>query len=188
MTRNKKTIILILAALALIAFVITLRLVPHLPNMTPVIAAGLVAGAYLGRSYGYLVPLAALIISDLFIGFYDWRMMASVYVSFALIGGIGFLMRKYRGVQNYALLAICGSTFFFLTTNTAVWAFSPWYEKSLSGLLYALELGVPFWRNMLFGDILYTALLVGACELAIATYAKYQHTPATTSLVSASIK
>lgn len=186
MTLNKNVII-VLTALALIALTVAVRLTDHLPNMTPVIAVGLVAGAYLGRSYGYLVPLAALFISDLVLGFYDWRIMASVYGSFALVGLSGYLMRKFRGVQSYALLAIGGSTFFFLFTNAAVWAFSAWYPKTLSGLLYAYEMGIPFWRNMVFGDILYTATLVGACELAILLYAKYQLAHKT-ALVTASIK
>lgn len=186
MTLNKNVFIA-LTALALIGLTVAVRLTDHLPNMTPVIAVGLVAGAYLGRSYGYLVPLAALFISDLVLGFYDWRIMASVYGSFALVGGLGFMMRKFRGVQNYALLAIVGSTFFFLTTNAAVWAFSVWYPKTLSGLLYAYELGIPFWRNMLFGDILYTAALVSVLELAIALYTRHKHATKT-ALVSVSLK
>lgn len=172
---QRKTLTLLLVALALITLGVIARLSPHLPNMTPIIAIGLVAGAYLGRSYAFLVPLAALVISDFFIGMYDWRIMLSVYASFALIGGIGWIMRKFRGVQSYTLLAISGSTFFFFSTNTAVWLFSPWYEKSLTGLLYSYELGIPFWRNMLLGDILYTASLVFVCECVLVVHAYYRN-------------
>lgn len=160
----KKIYTLILVAVILIAFGVLMRMVPHAPNMTPIIAIGLVAGAYLGQRYAYMVPLVALLLSDLMLGFYDWRVMASVYISFGLIGLLGWIGRSYRSTQLYALFAVAGSTFFFLTTNTSVWLFSPWYEKSLSGLLLSFELGLPFWRNMLVGDVLYTVLLVSIAE------------------------
>lgn len=157
----------LLFALVLIAFGVAMRLLPHTPNITPITALGLVAGAYLGRHFAYTVPLAALFLSDLTIGFYDWRIMASVYGSFAVVGLIGFLARRYRSVLNYAALSIVGSAFFFLSTNAAVWLLSPWYEKSLAGLLYSFQLGLPFWRNMLVGDVLYTTLLVATAEATI---------------------
>ena len=59
-------------------------------------------------------------------------------------------------------MVIFGSVSFFLITNTAIWWLTPWYEKSLSGLLYSFELGLPFLRNMLLGDLVYTFTLLGA--------------------------
>lgn len=169
-----KTHTLILFATLLIGFGVLMRLVPHAPNMTPIVAIGLVAGAYLGQRYAYIVPIIALLLSDLCIGFYDWRLMTSVYISFGLIGLIGWAARKYRSVQLYALFAVAGSTFFFLTTNAAVWVFSPWYEKSLSGLMLSYELGLPFWRNMIIGDVFYTVLLVGIAESIVLAYRSLQ--------------
>jgi hypothetical protein len=56
---------------------------------------------------------------------------------------------------------------FFALTNAAVWAFSPWYEKSLAGLLYCYTLALPFFKTMLYGDLVYGfVLLVAPCLYA----------------------
>lgn len=150
----------------LVAFTVAVRLSPHLPNMTPVTALAFVGSLYLGRRAAILMPLLALLLSDFIVGFYDWRIMLSVYGSFAVIGVMSWAVRGHRAVLPIGLSVIGASLLFFIVTNGAVWAFSPWYEKSISGLLYAYELGLPFLRNMLVGDIAYTAALVAMFEVA----------------------
>ena len=146
---------------ALVGFAVAVRLVFHLPNATPLTAIAFVSSLYFGRRYAILLPLLALFLSDLVIGFYDWRIMLSVYGSFALIGVVSFAIKKYPGVLSGAALVFASSLFFFVVTNFAVWIFSPWYAKSIEGLLYCYTLGLPFYRNMLLGDALYTPLLFG---------------------------
>ncbi|MDQ5955377.1 MAG: hypothetical protein QG621_380 [Patescibacteria group bacterium] len=156
--RNK-----LLTILGLIGFGLLGRLLPHIPNSTPMSAVALRAGRDLGRIWAVVIPLSAMLIVDAVIGFYDWRILTSVYVSFALIGMVGYSMRFVRvwGMGG----VVCGSSFgFFLITNFAVWLFSPWYAKTLAGLLYCYGLGFPFFLSMLAGDILYTALLFGAFD------------------------
>ena len=138
---------------------------PHAPNATPIVALAFVGSLYLGRRWSIILPLVALLLSDLLIGFYDWRVMLSVYGSFALIGLISWICRKYNSFLSTGMTVIAGSLVFFLLTNTAVWFFSPWYEKSISGLLYSYELGLPFLRNMLIGDMVYTVALVSLFEI-----------------------
>lgn len=135
------------------------RLVPHLPNATPITSVALAAGRSLGRTWAVVVPLAALLASDLVIGLYDWRAMASVYVSFALIALMG---RRARGFSGVTLTLVGSSLLFFIVTNFAVWAFSPWYAKTLDGLWYCYAMGLPFMRNMLLGDLAYSGALLGA--------------------------
>ncbi|MCB9819267.1 hypothetical protein H6789_00960 [Candidatus Nomurabacteria bacterium] len=166
MNLNKNQVILI--ACSLILFGIIMRLMPHAPNATPIVALAFVGSLYLGRRWSIILPLMALLLSDLLIGFYDWRIMFSVYGSFALIGFLSWICRKYNSFLSTGVTVITGSLLFFLLTNTAVWLFSPWYEKSISGLLYAYELGLPFLRNMLTGDIVYTLVLIGVFEVAFA--------------------
>lgn len=163
---NMSTRVIVLIALSLVLFGAFVRLFPHLPNMTPVTAIAFAGGLYLGRRWALILPILILLVSDVFIGFYDWRIMASVYGSFALIGCLSFLARRYKNVLTVGLSVISASLLFFLITNAAVWLFSPWYEKSITGLLYSYELGIPFLRNMMVGDMLYSALLIGAFEAA----------------------
>lgn len=151
--------------LSLLAFCVVARLVPHLPNATPLVAVAFVSSMYLTRYYAVLLPLGALLVSDMMIGLYDWRIMLSVYGSYLLISGISWIGSSRQNSFRTASAVIMSGVLFFFITNAAVWAFSPWYEKSLPGLLYAYELGLPFLRNMVFGDLFYTGVLVSAFEL-----------------------
>ncbi len=161
---NKRKTILIIVAL--LAVGVGGRLLPHLPNATPLIAIALVSSVYMGKRWSLILPVAALAISDILIGLYDWRIMLSVYGSIALVGLLSWAGRKWKGVVPLFFTLVGSSLLFFLVTNAAVWAFSPWYEKTTAGLLYAYTLGLPFWRNMLAGDLVYSVLLFGIFEAA----------------------
>lgn len=159
----KKRDILIIAGL-LVAATVTARLLPHLPNLTPLSAIGITGGVYLGKRYAILLPLLALLISDIFLGFYSAPVLLSVYGSFVLIGVLGCVASVYRNVFVTVMMGAVAPVVFFLITNAAVWAFSPWYAKNLAGLLYAYELGLPFFRTMFAGDLAYTVMLVTTFE------------------------
>jgi len=65
------------------------RLVPHWPNFTPVAAIALFGGTYLHKKYlAFLVPLTALFISDLILGFHP--VMGWVYAGFTVTVGSDF--------------------------------------------------------------------------------------------------
>lgn len=155
----------ILIIVGLVIFGVGLRLLPHAPNLTPVTALSFVSARYLGRPWAVVLPGVILIISDALIGFYSWKILLSVYGSFALIGLVHMATSKMRSVVVVSAALVTSSVLFFIVTNAAVWAFSPWYEKTLSGLIYSFELGLPFLRNMLLGDFLYTAMLVCVFEV-----------------------
>jgi hypothetical protein len=156
-----------LAISALILIGVMGRLIPHPPNAAPITAIAF-AGRYVGRFSAVAIPITAMIISDIVIGWYDWKILVSVYASFAIISlAAVWTSRDYFPTW----LTIFASSFvFFLITNFAVWLFSPWYEKSISGLAYCYLLGLPFFRNMLLGDILYSGALLGA----IAAFKKHR--------------
>ncbi len=162
---NRSTVFIFLAALSLILFGVLARLLPHAPNATPITAIAFASSIYLGKRWSLVLPIGALLLSDMVIGFYDWRIMASVYGSFALIGCWSWVSRKYGGIFPIFLSVMGASLLFFFITNGAVWLFSPWYEKSIFGLLYSYELGIPFFRNMFMGDVMYSAFLLGVFEL-----------------------
>ena len=156
----------LISVLLLLSFAVMMRFVPHAPNFTPLTAVAVVGGLYLGKRWGIALPVAAVLLSDIVIGFYDWHIMLSVYMAFLLVGLMSWLATKYRSALSVGIALIGSSIAFFLITNAAVWLYSPWYEKNLSGLLYSYELGLPFFRNMLSGDLVYTAILIGMIEVA----------------------
>ena len=99
--------------LVIIVAAVGLRLLPHMPNFTPIGAMALFGGAYLDKRLAMLLPLSAMIVSDLFIGFYSPAVMLSVYGSFVLIGLIGVWLRRRKSPKNILLASyIMGIPFF----------------------------------------------------------------------------
>jgi len=160
--------LLISITVGLVVLGMATRFIPHAPNATALTAIALISSLYLGnRLLSLIIPMAALIISDAFIGFYDWKIMASVYISFALGWALVSFCKKKKGFGVAGISLASSSILFFLITNGAVWLFSPWYEKSIAGLLYAYELGIPFLRNMFVGDFVYTLGLIAVFEAVL---------------------
>jgi len=156
---TKRTALLLI--IVLIAIGIAGRLLPHLPNATPIAALAFVGSIYFGRKVAFLLPIGVLFFTDVIIGFYSLGIMISVYGSFALIALMSWWLKKHTSILAIGYTAMGASVSFFLITNAAVWWFTPWYEKSFLGLLYSYELGLPFFRNMLMGDLVYTFSILG---------------------------
>lgn len=154
-----------LVALLFILTGIILRLVPHPPNFAPIGAIALFGGVYLSKRLALILPLVAMIISDAFIGYYDPRLMASVYGSFLLCVLLGFWLKKNKKWYTVAGSSIVSSSLFFLITNFGVWVFTPWYEPTISGLVYSYWMALPFFKNTLLGDIFYISVFFGLYEL-----------------------
>ncbi len=163
----------IIIALLLVTLGSVARLLPHMVNVAPITAIGLFAGIYLPRRYAIIAPLLAMLVSDFAIGFYDPRIMLSVYVSFAIAGAIGILVGRKKTWTTVAIGTLGASFVFFLITNAAVWYFGTMYSHDIVGLWRSYTMALPFFRNSLIGDISYTFLLVGGMEF-ITNYLRQQ--------------
>ena len=109
------------------------------------------------------MPLSALFLSDLVLGFYHH--MEVVYASFALIVCIGLWLQQNRSALRVAGAALASSLLFFLLTNFGVWASDSLYPMTLNGLMACYLAAIPFFRNTLLGDLLYTIILFGGFAL-----------------------
>ncbi len=153
------------------------RLVPHPWNLTSITAVALFGGAYFqDRRLAFAVPLGALFVSDLVLGAYPG--MAVVYGSFTLIVGVGLWLRSRRQPAMIAGAALVSSVLFFVLTNLGVWAFEPLYSKTWSGLVACYLAALPFFRNSLEGDLLYTLILFGGFALLERRFAALRERPA----------
>jgi len=140
------------------------RLMPHPPNVTPIAAMALFGGAYFShRAAAYLVPLAAMALSDLALGFHST--LPFVYASFILIVMIGSRLQRRKTVPAVASAALVSSVLFFLVTNFGVWATGTMYPKTWAGLATAYGAALPFFRNTVLGDLAYAAVLFGGFAL-----------------------
>ena len=149
---------------SLIVFAALFRFLPHPPNVAPIAAIALFGAAYFERRFAFILPLGALFLSDLLLGFYDG--MAWVYGSFILVGLVGFWLRSHKGLLPTAGAAIAGSIVFYVITNFGVWISGSLYPRTLVGLVECYVAALPFFRNTLLGDTAYVALLFGVTELA----------------------
>ena len=150
----------------LIALAAVLRISGLLPyNFSPVAAIALFGAAmFSNRLLGFAIPLAIMLVSDVFIGFHDT--MWAVYGAFVAVGGIGLWVRRNPTMVSAIGGAILGSAIFFLLTNAACWLTMPEYTKDLSGLLSSYAAGLPFFRGTFVGDMVFTIVLFGSFKLA----------------------
>jgi len=127
----------------------------------------LFGGAHMEKREALILPLAAMVISDLLIGFDSIPMRMTVYGSFLAIVFIGSLLKKSAKAPNVASASLASSLLFFLTTNFAVWAQGNMYPKTAEGLASAYYYAIPFFRNTILGDLFFTGLFFGAYYLLL---------------------
>jgi hypothetical protein len=154
-----------LISLSIIVFSIAVfRLLPHPPNVSPVAAMALFGGVYFtDRRLAFVLPFAALLLSDLLIGLHDT--MLFVYAGFALTVLVGIYIRSKLSVTRIAMATVFSSLLFFALTNLGVWLTSGMYPATASGLTQAYVAGIPFLQNSLLGNLAFTALMFGGFAL-----------------------
>lgn len=141
------------------------RLLPHPPNFAPIAAMALFGGAYFSKKWAaFLVPIAAMFITDLIIGFHET--MWAVYLSFALIVVLGMIMLKEKKVGNIFFASVTSSVSFFIITNFGIWISTGYYEKTGAGLAACYTAAIPFFHQTLFSDLFFVGILFGAYHLA----------------------
>ncbi len=136
-------------------------------NLVPMGAVALYAGARLPRRWAWLVPVGAVVLSDLVLDHAagrtfneTWRWVG--YATFGATTLIGPLLRNRKvGMWRYPALSLAASTLFFLTSNFAVWSEGRFYPMTSAGLLECYYLGLPFFGRTLVADLAGTAVLFG---------------------------
>jgi hypothetical protein len=60
---------------------------------------------------------------------------------------------------------LASSVLFFVLTNFGMWASTSFYPHTPDGLVACYVAAIPYFRNMVLGDLLYTAILFGGFTL-----------------------
>ncbi len=162
------TIAIVIAAIS--------RLLPHLPNFTPIAAMALFGGAFItNKRLAFIIPMLAMFLSDCIlqaisgIGFHNT--MFFVYGCFAVTVALGFYLRENTKAGRVALFSVISSVIFFVVTNFATWWLegtngAPMYPHTLQGLISCFVAAVPFYTNTFIGDLFYTGILFGSYYFA----------------------
>ena len=160
MQMNTKLMTLVSIIFALAVF----RLLPHLPNVSPVAAMALFGGAYFAdKRMALIVPFVALLLTDFILGLHN--SMLFVYAGFALTVGIGMWLQHRVTATNTVLAVLLSSVAFFLISNFGTWLMGGLYARTAEGLLQAYIAGLPFLQNSLLGNLVFTAIIFGGYEL-----------------------
>ena len=150
-----------IVAVLLILFAAFSRLIPHPANFTPVAAIALFSGVYLNKKYFRIIPVAAMLLSDIFLGFHST--MIWIYGSFAVIALIGLWLKSHKKAGYIFGTTLVSSIIFFIVTNFGVWL-SGYYGFTFNGLVECYVMAVPFFKNTVAGDLFYVAAMFGIYE------------------------
>jgi hypothetical protein len=143
-------------------------------NFSPVSALFLFGGAKLAeRRTAYLVPLAAMVVSDLGIGLLlgDMKMgihamIPVIYGCYALMIWLGTKLRDSNNPWAIAGAGFAGEVVFFIITNFANWVVhTDYYPHTFAGLIACYVAALPFFRNSLVSLALYGTLFFGGYAL-----------------------
>ena len=142
-----------------------------LANFTAIGAISLFAGYYFRpRIAAFLVPLAVMIISNLCLKHYNnFGQMGIVYLALLLPVAFGLLLRRNLKAWSVAVGAVSTSVTFFIITNFAEWAFYDLYPHTASGLASGYAAAIPFFRNTLLSDLLFSGVIFGTYALAVSS-------------------
>ena len=131
------------------------RIIPHPPNFTPIIASAIMAPLLVkDRLFGIAIPILAMFISDVIIGFYSYQLV--IYLSILAIALVSPMHKNYT---KLGIMAVGASIWFFISTNFAEWIIWDYYPKTIEGLLACYTLALPFFKNTLISTILFTGIL-----------------------------
>jgi len=142
-----------IALIIIVLLAVISRLIPHAPNFVPIGGLALFSGANFRKKSALLIPLAAMFLSDVFLGFH--KTIPYVYASFIIIALIGGIIKSNKW-QSLLKASLVSSVLFFLITNFGVWMTGTMYQENLSGLMQCYGFGLPFFRNTLISDLFYT--------------------------------
>jgi hypothetical protein len=161
-------------AMALVALAAGSRLVDLPWNASAVAAVAMLAGfLFQPRVLALGVPLAAMLLTDLVLGGYQWQQMLVVYACLltpALLGRSIIArwtqaMTTPRAAGIVVGCALLGSAIFFVFTNLAVFVFDTIYPKSAQGLVECFVAAIPFARATFVGDLAWALVLFGGHAL-----------------------
>jgi len=143
-----------------VVMAIIVRFIPHPWMFTPVTGSLLFFGSR-GSRRQLWIPFLLLAVSDVALTklVYHYVFSWDQLVIFAWYAGVLWLGTRLSGEKILPVVgaALASSVSFFLVTNFTSWVIGTLpYPRNLSGILMSYELGLPFFRHALEGDLLFT--------------------------------
>jgi hypothetical protein len=144
-------------------------------NLIPVGALALFAGARLRWPWALALPLVTMLVSDVLLirplaerDYSSFNVVTLVvYGSFLAYAILGRLSRQAAWPASLVPACLLGSVQFFVFTNFFTWLVGTDYPRTPAGLSECFVAAIPFFKNTVAGDLLYTGLFFGLDALAM---------------------
>lgn len=174
---NKKYLDLIIAFI-LVAIAVSTRTIFHIgPNVELVTFSTLAGGYFLtNKKLALLLPIIIMLISDSIIG--NTSIFLFTWSAFFITPILGILLRspfikhKFKDLPDIfrpSVLGLAGTTLsiiiFYLWTNFGVVVTTAMYPDTFGGLLSSYFNALPFLKNQLFGNLIFTPILFAGFQL-----------------------
>jgi len=148
----------------------------QIPNFEIVTALALIAGAFLGGIFFFIIPLGIISVSDIYMG--NSSILIFTWSAFIVIGFFGWLARKNKNLSCYFVakmtaVGLASSLFFYIYTNFGWWLLSNMYPPTLGGLIHCYVAGLPFLKNTLLGNFFFVPVLVSLSLIAQKHYSAF---------------
>lgn len=149
---------------------VAVRFMPHPWMFTPVVGSLLFFGAR-GPRRQIWIPFMLLAASDVALTklVYSYPFTWDHYVTFAWYAAVLWLGTTLGAKTKFIPVigaALASSVSFYLITNLAAWAWLDMYPKNLNGVMMSYVAALPFFRNALAGDLIFT-LAMFATPMAV---------------------
>jgi len=158
--------VLLAIAVRFLPFAGSWNVLPHAWHFTPVASSLMFFGARGSRRQMW-VPLVLLAATDVVLTkviysyTFSWDHLVT-WAWYAAILWLGTNLREKSGPVRVIGAALASSVSFFLISNFAVWAvWRDMYPRTANGLAMSYVAGLPFFRNTVASDLLFSAAFFG---------------------------
>jgi len=172
---SSSNIVLSLVMLAVLSRVAIPPLLGHLPNFSAMDAVALFCGAHFHRRLVavsvtlFSVWLGDVLLSQILMG--HWVLFYAgfywQYASYFLITLIGMILKN--NIRPFTIFSSCAasSILFFAISNFGVWYSNSLYPLTFNGLIACYVAAIPFFKNTLLSDLLFSMVLFGSFALIV---------------------
>jgi hypothetical protein len=158
--KNKQNLLIVFILIA-----VWFRLIPHPPNVTPITSLALFSGLMFQKRWlSVLVPLVAMFLSDMVLGF--GMISLWVYSAFIMITILGWFLNQMN-IKSILLSSII----FFIVTNFGVWFMD--YPHTIQGLVMCYTLAIPFFGYSIIGDLFWGFVIKYSYKLTENRFLKF---------------
>lgn len=165
-----------LAILGFIAIGILGRIIPHPPNLTPLISLVMISSLFFEKKTLLLGVVSIQCITDLILSYQQDYPLLGYWSIFSYTGILAitqmlFIFRKKtRPIKKISIftlypLTLTFSLFFWIWTNFGVWLSTTLYPKTFMGFVACYMAAIPFLKNQLVGDLLWISVIFSLYSL-----------------------